>query len=33
MRNARNALCLTDPKLANAYAKYIDGLVKRYGAA
>lgn len=33
MRNAENVLCFTEPQLANAYAEYIDGLVKRYGAA
>ena len=33
MRNAENVLCFTEPKLAKAYADYIDGLVARYGRA
>lgn len=32
MRNAENVLCFTEPKLAKAYAEYIDGLVERYGS-
>jgi phosphatidylserine/phosphatidylglycerophosphate/cardiolipin synthase-like enzyme len=31
MRNAENILCFTEPKLAKAYADYIDSLVERYG--
>lgn len=33
MRNAENVLCFTEPKLAKAYANYIDGLVERYGSS
>lgn len=31
MSNAENVISLTDPKLADALANYIDGLAKRYG--
>jgi phosphatidylserine/phosphatidylglycerophosphate/cardiolipin synthase-like enzyme len=31
LRNAENAVSITEPKLAEAYAGYIDGLAARYG--
>jgi phosphatidylserine/phosphatidylglycerophosphate/cardiolipin synthase-like enzyme len=32
MSNAENVVSLTEPKLATAFADYIDGLAKRYGS-
>jgi hypothetical protein len=31
MSNAENVVSLTEPKLAKAFADYIDGLARRYG--